>query len=813
VLSELEARELGLFQVIFQSVQNPWAESIVEAVTLPGGRPLLVNANELTEAAQNKAMRPLFAAVVRIGVKSERYERSVQIACDLAASLRVFAHPQGNELIPMANDDYPFDEHVKDLLRRQSRRSGMILSCDELIGFVHLPSGAVRTPALLRRMVKSKAAPKQITRTQGVCLGHNLHLGKTLPVCLSPEQRVRHVHIIGTSGTGKSTLLFNLIRQDIENGDGVPVLDPHGDLVERILGIIPAERISDVVLIDPADEGWSVGFNILSAHSDLEKNLLASDLASVFQRLSTSWGDQMASVLKNVILAFLESRRGGTLSDLRRFLLEPKFRDEFLQTVSDPDVLYYWHKGFPQLAGNKSIGPVLTRLETFLSPKPIRYMVSQPVNPLDFADILDTGKIFLAKLSQGLLGQENSYLLGALFAAKLQQLTMARQAQAEAQRKDFWLYVDEFRNYITPSMAEILRGARKYRLGLTLAHQELRQLHRDSEVASAVMSNPGTRICFRVFNDDARKLADGFSFFEARDLQNLETGQAICRVDRSKWDFNLAVPLPDEPSKEEAAERRAAVVTASRKAYATARAELVASALQAIQVDAAPVATEPVARKHKPSEPTQRRPAEPIPAEAVPSPKPPEPQPTPVAILPATTDTDEDEPLHTTIRKRISQEAEGLDYAVTEEWHVPGSEKRVDLVLERGAHAVACEICLANALEYEIGNVRNCLMAGFRQVVVVCANQTKLARLREAVAAEFPPEQSTLVRCESPDKFISQLFEWASEEPTPAIVRTGQPRKQKITLDTGQLTEAERREREREMLSQLAQAMRRKKTA
>ena len=140
---------------------------------------------------------------------------------------------------------------------------------------------------------------------------------QTVEVRLSPEQRTRHCHIIGATGTGKSTLLFNLIKKDIENGEGVAVLDPHGDLIDRICGIIPESRIKDVVLVDPSDSEYSVGFNILSAHSDLEKNLLASDLVSVFQRLSTSWGDQMNSVLQNAILAFLESDRRGTLADLQ----------------------------------------------------------------------------------------------------------------------------------------------------------------------------------------------------------------------------------------------------------------------------------------------------------------------------------------------------------------------------------------------------------------------------------------------------------------------------------------------------------------
>jgi len=237
-------------------------------------------------------------------------------------------------------------------------------------------------------------------------LGNNVQAGKSVSVRLTPEHRVRHTHIIGASGTGKSTLLFNLIRQDIENGEGVAVLDPHGDLIDRICGIIPPERIEDVVLVDPSDDQYSVGFNILSAHSDLEKNLLASDLVSVFQRLSTSWGDQMNSVLQNAILAFLESTRGGTIVDLQRFLIEPAFRNEFLKSVQDSQVVYYWQKSFPHLSGNKSVGSILTRLDAFLSKKPIRHMVSQPENRLDFANITDSGKIFWPNCQKGCWGKK-----------------------------------------------------------------------------------------------------------------------------------------------------------------------------------------------------------------------------------------------------------------------------------------------------------------------------------------------------------------------------------------------------------------------
>jgi hypothetical protein len=168
----------------------------------------------------------------------------------------------------------------------------MLLNSEELLAFVHLPSAAVATPKLSRLIKRTKAAPKLAQSDTGLILGENWHGGKNIEVRLSPDQRSRHIHCIGASGTGKSTLLFNLIRQDIESGQGIAVLDPHGDLIERILGIIPETRTRDVILLDPSDEEYSIGFNILSAHSDLEKTLLASDLVSVFERLSTSWGDQ-----------------------------------------------------------------------------------------------------------------------------------------------------------------------------------------------------------------------------------------------------------------------------------------------------------------------------------------------------------------------------------------------------------------------------------------------------------------------------------------------------------------------------------------
>jgi hypothetical protein len=820
-LSELQPGDLGLFQVLFQPVADQWAESIVRSVTHDDGKPFFVNQPELASAAEKKVARPLYAAVVRIAAKAETFERVLGIARDMASSLRVFGEPQGNELIPLENDQYPFDEHIEDVLRRQSRRSGMLLNSDELIGFVHLPSSAVRSLVLERETGKTKAAPAIARNATGLLLGNNVHIGESVSVRLSPDQRVRHIHIIGASGTGKSTLLFNLIRQDIENGEGVAVLDPHGDLVDRVLGIIPENRIDDVILVDPSDTEYPIGFNILSAHSELEKNLLASDLVSVFRRLSTSWGDQMDIVLRNAILAFLESTAGGTLSDLRRFLIEPNFRNQFLTTVRDPEVGYYWQKVFPHLTGSKSIGPVLTRLQTLLSQKSIRLMVSQPENRLDFAEIMDTGKIFLAKLPQGLMGTEDSYLFGTLLVSKFQQLAMSRQAQAMSLRRDFWLYIDEFDNFITPSMAEILKGARKYRLGLTLAHHELHQLERNADVGSAVMSHPATRIVFRVGDSDAKKLAEGFSFFDAQDLKNLEIGQAIARVERSDFDFNLTVPLPEKVDEEEAARRRQEVITVSRERYGTPRAQVEAALLRASEPErpTEKIIPKPAVVEEKPPA-SDKAPAKIVPL-APPPPSvvaPVETQSPPLAETKPPTVSERKAPVvpsdlgrggaqHKAIQQRIKQAAEKLDFRSVIEKQIP--EGSVDLLLERPDQTFACEISITTTIDHEVGNVAKCLKAGFPTVAVICVDEERLKKIEAAVTGSLGSDLAARVVYCQPDEFIARLQALPPQVPkAPEAPETR--RGYKIKRSVRELTPEEQGQREDAAIRSIAEAMRMK---
>lgn len=808
-LGEVGDGEVGIFQVVFSPVSSPWDESIVRAVTHNDGSAYFVNAPDLLPGAKQKTELPLYATAVRLAAKAQAQDqdRVWEIIVNAGRALGAYGSQRGNELIPLNNEGYPQEAHEEDVVRRQTHRSGMILNAAELAGFVHLPSSDVRAPKLRQKVRKTKAVPSIASNTNGLLLGTNEHLGVERNVALSNEQRARHMHVIGASGTGKSTLLFNLIRQDIENGEGVTVVDPHGDLIDRVLGVIPEHRIDDVVLLDPSDEEHIVGFNILSAHSDWEKNLLAADLTSVFRRLSSSWGDQMNSVLSNALLAFMKSDRGGTLIELRRFLLEPAFRSEFLKSVRDPNVVYYWQKGFPQLGGNKSIGSVITRLDTFLSPESIRFMVAQRENRLDFGDIMQSGKIFLAKLSQGAIGKDNSHLLGSLIVAKLQSEAMARQRQAESARRYHWAYLDEFHDFLTPSLADSLSGVRKYRLGLVLGHQEMRQVERDPDVASALLSNAYTRIVFRVGDKDARTLESGFSSFEARDLQNLGTGEAVCRVERSDFDFNLAIPMPE--AVDEAAALRERVVAASRTRYARPRAEIEASLAPAEPVsEPQHVREEPTAI---PSEREEKKPTAPeaIVEECRAAPAPAKPHTTKAADPVALPDLGRGGAQHKAIQVRIKEEAEKLGFRVVIE-HETAGLGQIDIVLARDGAAVACEVTVTGTIDYEVGNVSKCLKAGFTQIAVVGTSEDRLGKLASAVTNSLGAEKAKFVGYFLPDAFIASLRDVPKSRPEtasePARTRGGRVVKRAVVT----LAPAETKVREEQALRLMAELMKRK---
>jgi hypothetical protein len=275
-MSGLGDHEVGLLQVLFAPVRNPWAREILHAVSDGRGGCFFSDAPEMLALARSKVSTPLFAAVIRVSGVAKDLDRCEYITRRLGACLTQFARPGSNEFIPLADDDYPLEQHRSDVLDRATQRTGSILSLDELVSLVHLPSASVQAPHLVRPTGRTKRAP-QISEGHELILGQNIHADEAIPVTLSSEQRSRHMYVLGASGTGKSTFLQSLVMQDIEAGAGLAVLDPHGDLIDEILGRIPEERISDVVVFDPSDEDYPVPFNVLGAASEAEKNLLSSD--------------------------------------------------------------------------------------------------------------------------------------------------------------------------------------------------------------------------------------------------------------------------------------------------------------------------------------------------------------------------------------------------------------------------------------------------------------------------------------------------------------------------------------------------------
>jgi hypothetical protein len=537
---------LSLLQVRFAPCANPWAESLWRLVTGGDGKPFLAERPDLVEGVKAKCRKPLYAVTARLTVVGDSEEDLERQASRLVRSLERLG---GMNALALADDcGRAAEEGLEEVLGRRWRRSGMVLGGDELLALVHPPAAGLGAPALERLRRRTWPAPASCTAGFDTALGACGHGGSRTPCGLRTRDRLRHMHVLGASGSGKSTFLLNLIAQDLGAGHGLALLDPHGDLVDAVLDRLPEERVKDVVLFDPADAEWPVGFNILRAHSDAEKNLLASDFVAVFERLSTSWGDQMTAVLGNAAMAFLESDEGGTLMDLKRFLIEKGFRERFLKTVRDPEVRYFWTREFPLLRGSTQAS-LLTRLNGFLRHRLVRNMVAQRGERFDVARMMDEGKIILAPLSQGLIGEENSWLLGSLLVSRIYQSALTRQAVAEADRRPFLLYLDEAHNFVTPSIAAILAGARKYGLGLVLAHQELGQFPaREDGVLGSMLANCHTRVCFRLGDADAKRLEGGFDHFEAGDFRRLRTGEAICRAGSSdggprRWS-TLATPMP-----------------------------------------------------------------------------------------------------------------------------------------------------------------------------------------------------------------------------------------------------------------------------
>jgi hypothetical protein len=383
-----------------------------------------------------------------------------------------------------------------------------------------------------------------------------------------PDRR-KHLYVIGKTGTGKSTLLANMAINDLKHNEGVAVIDPHGDLCEILLDFIPAHRINDVVYFNPTDPSHTVKLNVFETSSVEHKELIASGILAIFQKLYYySWGPRLEHILRNTLLTLL-SRPETTLPDVVRILTDKKFRSKIVGSLEDQVLKQFWTGEFETMGERlraEAVSPILNKVGQFIASPLIRNVLDSPDSSFSIEQVMNEGKILIANLSQGKLGEDNSSLLGAMLITRIQLASMSRVNVPEEQRKDFYLYVDEFQNFATTSFIKILSEARKYRLSLTLANQYIAQIPED--VQKAIFGNAGSLITFTIGANDANVMHHEFAAkYKQEDLVSLGQFQTIVKL---AIDGQTSLPFPATtlPLAASKNQNRDKVIRVSRERYA-----------------------------------------------------------------------------------------------------------------------------------------------------------------------------------------------------------------------------------------------------
>jgi len=392
---------------------------------------------------------------------------------------------------------------------------------------------------------------------------------------IKQRDRSGHIYLIGKTGTGKSTLMANMMIADIKQGNGAALIDPHGDLAEEILEFIPEERRADVIYINPADLEHPIAFNPLEKVSPDGRYLVASGLISVFKKIWPDfWGPRLEHILRHALLTLLEIENSSLL-DLPRLLVNKTYRAEIIAKVRDQQVREFWYYEFERYSAwlrSEAVSPVLNKVGQFLASPVLRNILGQRQNTFDVKTAMDEGKILIVNLAKGRLGEDVTSLLGAMIVTKIQLAAMSRADVPEDKRRPFYLFVDEVHNFLTLSFANILSEARKYGLNLTLAHQYIEQL--DEQVRAAIFGNVGTIISFRIGAEDAKLLSREFyPVFNETDLVNLPNHDICLRlmIDGITSDAFSATTLPPP---EKGKSYKTEIIGQSRERYAKTRAEV-----------------------------------------------------------------------------------------------------------------------------------------------------------------------------------------------------------------------------------------------
>jgi hypothetical protein len=388
----------------------------------------------------------------------------------------------------------PFSSDGKVKLREKHIDKGMTFN--QIVNFFHIPTHENFIKGLEYIVYRKLPYPTNIPTPDNTPdkelteLGDTDYRGEKVRFGIRDEDKFRHVYIVGKTGTGKSTYISNMLRSDMIAGNGIGLLDPHGELVDDILEHIPTNRINDVILFDVSDTEFPIGFNLLQANSESEKNLIVSGVVSAFYKIyGNSWGPRLEYILRNVLLT-LVNYPNATLLHIMRILTDKDFRAEVVSHVTDSVVLKFWHNEFDKWNDKQreeAIGPITNKIGQFLSSTVVRNIFGQPRTKLNLREAMDEGKILLVNLSKGKIGEDNAAMIGSLLVTKFQIDAMARADVAAAKRRPYYLYIDEFQNFATGSFTTILSEARKYKLSLIVANQYTSQLL--PEIRDAIFGN------------------------------------------------------------------------------------------------------------------------------------------------------------------------------------------------------------------------------------------------------------------------------------------------------------------------------------
>jgi len=524
-----------------------------------------VTDDEGIKALQQKVAKQLFAVNVRIIASAPDKERAEAILDSAISSFAQFASPFRNELVPVR------PKNLKRFIYEYSFREyngseTMILSNEELASIFHFPTSSTDIPRL-QWLTSREAPPPENLPEQGIIIGESVYRDQRKPIRLTDEDRRRHLYIIGQTGTGKTLMMKNMVAQDIKNGKGFCIIDPNTDFFNDMLALVPKERIDDVIVFDPSDVKRPLGLNMLEYDLDNpeQKSFIVAEIQSIFDRLfdAQSMGPMFQQYMRNSLLLLMEDAANEpcTLVEVPRVFTDESFRKRKLARAKNPTVIDFWEREATKTSGEHSLANmtvwITSKFGNFLSNDFVRPIIGQPKSAFNFRKVMDEGKMLFINLPKGKIGELNANLLGMIIVGKLMMAAFGRvDIINQNDRRDFYLYMDEFQNFTTDSIATILSEARKYRLDLIIAHQFIAQL--PEEIRDAVFGNVGSMAVCRVGVPDTELLGKQFDpIFTPKDLISIENLRAHTKLlvnGQPKRPFTMNL-IPPPPGNEQVREK------------------------------------------------------------------------------------------------------------------------------------------------------------------------------------------------------------------------------------------------------------------